>query len=155
VQRGLFDPAEEVAGTITLLHHELRNRNVTLHTVVEPDLKLIGDPGKFSLILQNLLTNAIDAYEGAAGEVWVRLLADGDSLRLEVQDFGCGIPEEIRGKIFDYLFTTKDVGQGTGLGLAMVHSIVTTNFDGRLDFHSEVGKGTTFLITFPAPSVRA
>jgi signal transduction histidine kinase/putative methionine-R-sulfoxide reductase with GAF domain len=155
VQRGLFDPAEEVAGTITLLHHELRNRNVTLHTVVEPDLKLIGDPGKFSLILQNLLTNAIDAYEGAAGEVWVRLLADGDGLRLEVEDHGCGIPEEIRGKVFDYLFTTKDVGQGTGLGLAMVHSIVTTNFDGRLDFHSEVGKGTTFLITFPAPSVRA
>lgn len=155
VQRGLFDPAEEIAGTITLLHHELRNRNVTLHTLVEPDLKLIGDPGKFSLILQNLLTNAIDAYEGAAGEVWVRLLADGDGLRLEVEDRGCGIPEEIRGKVFDYLFTTKDVGQGTGLGLATVHSIVTTNFDGKLDFHSEVGAGTTFFITFPAPSVRA
>lgn len=155
VQRGEFDPAEEIDGTISLLQHELRNRNVTLKTEVEPGQKLVGDPGKFSLVLQNLLTNAIDAYQGAAGEVTVKLFSAAADLCLEVQDRGCGIPEEIRGKIYDYLFTTKDVGQGTGLGLAMVHSIVTTNFEGRLDFKSEVGEGTTFLVTFPALTVRA
>ncbi len=155
VQRGVFDPAEEIGGTISLLQHELRNRNVTLHTEVEPGQKLTGDPGKFSLVVQNLLTNAVDSYQGEAGEVTVRLVTEESALRLEVQDQGCGIPEEIRGKIYDYLFTTKDVGQGTGLGLAMVHSIVTTNFEGRVDFRSEVGAGTTFFVTFPVPSARA
>jgi signal transduction histidine kinase len=155
VQRGIFDPGEEIGGTISLLQHELRNRNVTLHTEVEPGQKLTGDPGKFSLVVQNLLTNAVDSYQGEAGEVTVRLITEETGLRLEVEDKGCGIPEEIRGKIYDYLFTTKDVGQGTGLGLAMVHSIVTTNFEGRVDFRSEVGVGTTFFVTFPVPSARA
>ena len=71
---------------------------------------------------------------------------------LEVEDHGCGIPEEIRPRIFDYLFTTKDIGQGTGLGLSMVHSIVASNFKGEVDFRSEVGVGTTFFITFPVPA---
>jgi signal transduction histidine kinase len=155
VERGLFDPALEVEGTVSLLQHELRTRNVSLHTEVQPELKLLGDPGKFSLVLQNLITNAVDAYEGAAGEVTVRLFATGTDLRLEVQDRGCGIPEEIHEKVFDYLFTTKDIGQGTGLGLATVHSIVTTHFEGTLGFQSEVGVGTTFFVIFPALSAKA
>ncbi len=155
VERGLFDPALEVEGTVSLLQHELRTRNVSLHTEVQPELKLQGDPGKSRLVLQNLITNAVDAYGGAAGEVTVRLFATGTDLRLEVQDRGCGIPEEIHEKVFDYLFTTKDIGQGTGLGLATVHSIVTTHFEGTLGFQSEVEVGTTFFVIFPALSAKA
>jgi signal transduction histidine kinase len=66
-----------------------------------------------------------------------------------VIDRGCGIPEDIRGRIFDYLFTTKDVGKGTGLGLAMVHSVVTNDFGGQIELDSVVGSGTTFRLTFP------
>ena len=146
-----FDVAEEIEGVVTLLGHELRNRNVVVKTEVEPGLSLVGDRGKFSLILQNLVNNAIDAYEGAEGEVWVRMSQSGESLVLAVSDQGCGIPEAIRPRIFDYLFTTKDVGKGTGLGLSIVHSIVTSNFNGDISVESQPAVGTTFTIRFPSP----
>jgi signal transduction histidine kinase len=146
-----FDVAEEIEGVVTLLGHELRNRNVLVKTEVEPGLSLVGDRGKFSLILQNLVNNAIDAYESAEGEVWVRMSQSGESLVLAVSDQGCGIPEAIRPRIFDYLFTTKDVGKGTGLGLSIVHSIVTSNFNGDISVESQPAVGTTFTIRFPSP----
>lgn len=147
-----FDVAQEVEGVITLLGHELRNRNVQVLTDIAPESTLVGDRGKFSLILQNLVNNAIDAYEGADGEVWVRMRAQDSALLLEVEDRGCGIPEAIRPKIFDYLFTTKDIGKGTGLGLSIVHSIVTSNFAGEISVESEPGLGTKFTIRFPISS---
>jgi signal transduction histidine kinase len=73
---------------------------------------------------------------------------------LSVDDRGCGISESIRGRIYDYLFTTKDIGQGTGLGLSTVHSIVTTHFEGEIEFESEEGVGTTFSVTFPTSPVK-
>jgi signal transduction histidine kinase len=144
----VFDPAEELETTLTLLHHELRNRGITLHKETEPGLRLSGDPSKFSLVVQNLLTNAIDAYEGRRGEVWLRLHARADAVRLQVEDRGCGIPDSIRGRIFDYLFTTKEVGRGTGLGLSIVHSIVSA-FGGSIDVQSRIGVGTTLSIDLP------
>lgn len=150
-----FDVAQEVDGVVALLGHELRNRNVQVLTEIESGAVLIGDRGKFSLILQNLVNNAIDAYEGEAGEVLVRMHGRGEALLLEVQDRGCGIPEAIRPKIFDYLFTTKDIGKGTGLGLSIVHSIVTSNFNGEISVESEPGVGTKFTIRFPIPTTDA
>jgi signal transduction histidine kinase len=144
-----FEPADEIEGVIAVLQHEIRSRHVTLETQIERDILLLGDPGKFSLVVQNLLKNAIDAYEGESGEVAVRWVRRGDGARLEVADKGCGIAEDIRGRIFDYLFTTKDIGQGTGLGLSTVHSIVTSHFQGEVDFESSEGVGTTFIVTFP------
>jgi signal transduction histidine kinase len=148
-ERHPFDPREEIEGICSLLQHELRNKHVSLRTELEQGLELIGSPSKFALIVQNLVSNAMDAYEGGEGEVVLRARREPDAVILEVQDDGCGIPEEIRSRIFDYLFTTKDVGQGTGLGLSMVHSIVTTHFRGRIELQSEVGVGTTFLIHLP------
>lgn len=145
-----FDPVDEINNTIILLQHELRNRSVTVQVESERDLRITGDPAKFAVVVQNLLSNAIDALEGAEGAVTVRLRSEPERVVLEVEDHGCGIPEAIRPRIYDYLFTTKDVGQGTGLGLSMVHSIVTSNFKGDIDFRSEVGMGTTFFVTFPA-----
>jgi signal transduction histidine kinase len=66
-----------------------------------------------------------------------------------VKDEGSGIPEEIRGRVFDYLFTTKELGKGTGLGLSIVHSLMTNHFGGEITFQSEVGAGTTFVLRFP------
>lgn len=144
-----FDPAAEIDATITLLQHRLKKESVGVYTDLEKDLSLTGDQGKFALIIQNLVVNAIDAYDGEPGEIWVRLSADESRAVVEVEDKGCGIPEELRGRIFDYLFTTKDVGKGTGLGLAMVHSVVTGDFTGEIELESEVGKGTTFRVYLP------
>ena len=70
-------------------------------------------------------------------------------IRIEVEDSGTGIPEEILGKVFDPFFTTKDPDKGTGLGLSVSRSIVE-EFDGHLQIHSEPGKGTTATILLPA-----
>jgi signal transduction histidine kinase len=150
-----LEAADEIEGVIAVLQHELRSRNVTLKTELERGIPLMGDPGRLSLVVQNLLKNAIDAYEGAEGEVRISWAAQGaDKAVLEVQDYGCGIAEEIRGRIFDYLFTTKDIGEGTGLGLSTVHSIVTSHFEGEVDFESAQGVGTTFSVTFPISPVK-
>lgn len=160
-QRCDFDPAGEVATTVALVSHELKNRQITLHVESEPGLCLTGDPGKFALVVRNLLSNAVDAYEGSQGEVWLRLVGNGGGVsaggvQFEVEDRGCGIPEDIRSRIFDYLFTTKEVGSGTGLGLSIVHSVVTAEFGGEIAVQSEVGRGTVFSVFFPSSrSIRA
>ena len=144
-----FAVADEVEAVATLLSHELRNRNVEVAREIDPALKLVGDRGKFALIVQNLLSNAIDSYEGEGGVVTVQAGREGDALVMKVEDRGCGIPESIRPRIFDYLFTTKDVGKGTGLGLSIVHSIVTTGFQGEISVRSAPGSGSTFSVRFP------
>jgi CheY-like chemotaxis protein len=75
-------------------------------------------------------------------------LAPGEYLRLTVSDTGHGIPSEIIGKIFDPYFTTKDVGEGTGMGLAVAHGVVTEH-GGAITVYSEPGQGTTFHVFFP------
>jgi signal transduction histidine kinase len=80
----------------------------------------------------------------------VRLGADPEGVTLEVQDTGCGIPPDLVHKIFDPMFTTKPFGEGTGLGLTIVHNNVTGDFGGKIDVRSEPGKGTTFTVRLPA-----
>ena len=68
---------------------------------------------------------------------------------IEIQDTGGGIPESIRGAIFDPFFTTKEVGKGTGQGLAIARNVIVKGHKGSLDFTTESGVGTTFVIRLP------
>jgi signal transduction histidine kinase len=145
----LFDPADEVDGTLLLLRHALTDTPITLALELQRGLRVRGNRSRFAVVVQNLVSNAVDAYESGRGTVWIRIFRSGDSAVLEVQDTGSGIPPDIRCRIYDYLFTTKGVGRGTGLGLSMVHDIVTSHFGGTIDCQSEVGEGTTFRITLP------
>lgn len=147
----LFDPAAPIESTMLMLAHELTKGTVTLESDLSKDVLLRGDPNKFALIAQNLISNAVDAYAGGEGVVHIRFRKSGSDAVLEVEDRGCGIPEAIRPRIYDYLFTTKDVGHGTGLGLSLVHSVVTSHFHGKVEFKSELGSGTTFVVTIPLP----
>jgi signal transduction histidine kinase len=70
-------------------------------------------------------------------------------VRLEVYDNGVGIPEDIQAKIFEPMFTTKDVGQGTGLGLAVVYDIVHGGFGGDISVESTLGQGSRFVVRLP------
>lgn len=144
-----FDPSEVVDSTLVILGHEFENKPIDLEADLDRSVELRGDATKFAQIIQNLVSNAADAYEGEPGKVRISLRSEDGNAILEVADDGCGIPEEIRPRIFDYLFTTKDVGSGTGLGLAMVHSTVASHFHGKVDFRTEVGSGTTFVVTIP------
>lgn len=116
-------------------------------------------PGDFNQVILNILVNAThaiaDKVKGTTdkGTITIRTEADGDFCKLSVADTGKGIPEENRSKIFDPFFTTKEVGKGTGQGLAITHNIVVTKHGGSIDFESEVGKGTTFVVRVPFGSV--
>jgi signal transduction histidine kinase/HAMP domain-containing protein len=106
-------------------------------------------------VFLNLLVNAahaigeVVAKTGGKGRIRVRTAHEGDSVRIVIEDTGCGIPDAIRDRVFDPFFTTKEVGQGTGQGLAIARSIVVEKHGGVLDFQSELGKGTSFTIVLP------
>jgi two-component system, NtrC family, sensor kinase len=104
-------------------------------------------------VLLNLLVNAAHAIADLGdhhrGTVRVRTARDGDDVLVEIADTGCGIPDEIKDQIFDQFFTTKEVGRGTGQGLALARRIVVEQHGGTLSFESEVGRGTTFSVRLP------
>jgi len=120
-------------------------------------------PGQMHQIIMNLCTNAYHAMTPEGGLLTVRLdqavldreaakrfgVTAGSFVRLTVSDTGHGIPPEVKERIFDPYFTTKDKGVGTGLGLALIHGIVQSH-DGAISVESEVGNGATFSIWLPA-----
>ncbi len=102
-------------------------------------------------ILLNLILNARDAIEVRGveeGIIRVRIVQKEGLVGVEVEDNGCGIPEEIRSRIFEPFFTTKDFGKGTGLGLYLIHRLVT-GAGGRVEVESTPGKGTVVRVLVP------
>ena len=104
-----------------------------------------ADPDQLQQALLNLLTNAVEATTDGRVEIEARLTESGD-VQIEVADTGTGIPPENIERIFDLYFTTKP--QGTGLGLGLVHRIITEH-GGRLDVQSKPGHGTRITLQLP------
>jgi two-component system NtrC family sensor kinase len=106
-------------------------------------------------VLLNLIINAAHAIadkvggSGSRGRITVRSRAEAEHVAIEIEDTGSGIPENIRARIFDPFFTTKQVGRGTGQGLAVARNVVVKGHGGSLDFTTEPGKGTTFIVRLP------
>jgi PAS domain S-box-containing protein len=120
------------------------------------DLPLVVcNVGDLNQVFLNLLVNAAHAISdvvkgtGAKGKIRVRTVLEGKTVLITISDTGGGIPEAIRARIYDPFFTTKEVGRGTGQGLAIARSMVVNRHKGSLTFESEVGKGTTFYIRLP------
>lgn len=105
------------------------------------------DPYQLAQVLINLLTNSIQATH-SGGQITLSIRGDADNHIIEVQDNGCGIPEENLTKIFDPFFSTKAVGEGTGMGLYISSGIIS-KLGGRITVNSQVGQGTSFIITLP------
>jgi signal transduction histidine kinase len=113
-----------------------------------PDLPQIdADPSQLNQVLVNLVVNALQAMS-KGGRLSIETGRQGDGVCLIIEDTGIGMTEETLSKIFTPFFTTKDVGQGTGLGLPVVHGIVTSH-GGSIRVKSQVGQGTRFEIRLP------
>lgn len=104
-------------------------------------------------VLLNLIINAAQAIEqvggGSRGRIEIATRREGEWVEIRVTDTGVGIPEEVRHRIFKEFFTTKEVGRGTGQGLAIAHFIVVDRHGGTIRFESRVGEGTTFFVRLP------
>jgi two-component system NtrC family sensor kinase len=109
--------------------------------------EVIVDPSQFTQVLVNLVVNALQAMP-AGGKLTIQTLVGNDCASLIVEDTGVGMSKKILKKIFLPFFTTKDVGQGTGLGLSVTHGIVTSH-GGSIKVDSQVGRGSRFEINIP------
>ncbi len=145
-ERKPADLHEGIESTLTLVHHELKNRIEIVRDYGDiPEVECF--PDQLNQVFMNILVNAAHAIEGN-GKITIRTRTDGENVTLGFSDTGRGISPENLPKIFDPGFTTKGVGVGSGLGLPICYRIVKEH-GGRIDVQSELGKGTTFTVTLP------
>lgn len=135
-----------VEGTISILRNELKDK-----AILQQDLgalpKLLCNPGQLNQAFAAILVNAVHAVE-KQGEIFVKTWQEGDQVKIEFRDTGCGIPHAHLSRVFEPFFTTREVGKGAGLGLSIAYDIVKKHH-GEITVQSEVNKGTTFTIVLP------
>jgi signal transduction histidine kinase len=143
-----IDLHEGIETTIVILGHKLKQTAIEIKRNYDRSLpKLTVRGSELNQVWTNLLDNAIDAL-GDRGTITITTRNDAGRALVEISDDGPGIPPESQARIFDAFYTTKDVGRGTGLGLATVWRIVVDRHDGALKFESGPG-GTTFRVWLP------
>jgi signal transduction histidine kinase len=134
--------------TLDLLNKEIQDKQIRINRQY-PSGKLFlwSDAYQIRQVLMNLLNNAIHAA-GKKGSIGLSGSETRDAVVVEIKDNGPGIPKENIGKIFEPFFTTKSFEEGTGLGLFVVHKIVS-DLAGQIEVNSTLGKGTVFTLKFP------
>lgn len=146
-----FEIGEILDIIVKSMAHFLRKHHIEIAIRAEPELRVFGEPGRFEQVIVNLMTNAAThAFEGLEDR---RIVIDarraGRHIQLDFSDNGIGIAPELHEKIFEPFFTTRFGQGGSGLGLYIVHSIVTSIFNGRISVISGPSQGTTFRILIP------
>lgn len=146
-----FTVDELVKRVDILMKHELKNALVTLNVdmKVDKDTTINGNINGLVQVVNNMISNAIQAYHGMPNkEINLIVQNAGDMTDIAVQDFGDGLPDKVKDKLFKEMITTKGKN-GTGLGLFMSYSTIRAHFNGNITFETEEGKGTTFHILLP------
>lgn len=124
---------------------------------LDPELSLVDClPGDIGQVFLNVIVNAAhaiadaqDSTDAELGEITIVTRSVGDSAEILISDTGCGMPEAVANRIFDPFYTTKEVGRGTGQGLAIAHSVIVDKHSGTIDVETVPGEGTTFSIRIP------
>ncbi|MBN2560066.1 MAG: response regulator [Phycisphaerae bacterium] len=155
-EKGPADLNHAIETTITISRNEWKYV-AEMETELDAALPLVPClVGEFNQVILNLIVNAAHAIADVVGDdaagkgtITISTRRDGDWAEVRVRDTGTGILEEHRPRIFDHFFTTKEVGKGTGQGLAIAYSVVTEKHGGTITFETETGKGTTFIIRLP------
>jgi signal transduction histidine kinase len=145
------DLADIARKALGLARHRLERGSIEVREELpEPGEALVfGDPHELQQVALNLLLNAADSVVARGeGGVTVRVETRDDGVVLEIEDEGVGLSPEDQDRCFDMFFTTKQVGEGSGLGLAVAHTIVT-NHGGRIEVESGPEVGATFRVILP------
>ena len=171
------DPKKRPVKLVQIVEDALKFLRFSIPTSIEihqnilndTDNTILADSTQIDQVMINLFTNAAHAMEDAGGVITIGIqnvyldqvsapfypdLSLGNYVKLTVSDTGTGIDHEIKDRIFDPYFTTKEVGKGSGIGLSVVHGIVKSH-NGAIYVDSKFGKGTTFSILFPATEEEA
>lgn len=137
-----------INSTLKLLTSELKN-NVTLKLDLQPLPGVLCNPNQLNQVFLNLIMNAKQAVENRSNPtLMIKTIADGDWVRIRIEDNGCGMSPEVQNEIFVPFYTTKPIGQGTGMGLAIAYGIVKDH-GGKIAVKSAVDEGTVFEIRLP------
>lgn len=158
-----FSLNKEIEEVLDLLEFKAKKNKVDLIFKAENEFFLFNNQIKFHQLVANLVSNAIDSYLEKMDEknrsVVISLgrgldeIGENNSLDqkiiLSVKDNGAGLSKELQEKVFEEFFSTKSFENGTGLGLALVKSVVEKNYDGKIKIKSEEGKGSEFIIIIP------
>lgn len=144
-EQGTFDIGEAIDGALQIMAHEARG--VTIHNDVPHGWQVTGSRNHVTQVLVNLLSNALKAIHAVAdereGELRIRAQTERGRVHVSVKDNGNGIPQEALAQIFDPFYTTRDVGEGMGMGLSICQTIIR-NHGGELLARSEEGSWTEF-----------
>jgi signal transduction histidine kinase len=162
-----FDLHEGIDSTLLILKHRLKSKDNRPKVKVIKQYgnlpQMIGFPGQLNQVFMNIIANAIDVFD-EMGEsmtstemnkhdcqinIKTQLSTDKKKVVIQIEDNGQGIPENVKSKIFDNLFTTKPVGKGTGLGLSLSRQIIEEKHGGQIQCESHFGRGTQFIIVLP------
>lgn len=149
----LADLQQGIESTLNIVASELKHK-ADLVKDYQPLPQVECLPSQINQVVMNLLVNATQAMGAERGRITLRTGANDEWVWIEVADNGCGIPAESLQKIFDPFYTTKPVGQGTGLGLSLSYGIIKRH-SGEIHVASEVGVGTTFRVELPIRQARS
>jgi PAS domain S-box-containing protein len=160
-ERKVIDIHEGIESTLVILQHRLQSHPKRREIQVIKNYgklpKVECYPAQLNQVFMNLLLNAIDAVEESSANCTckvnqIRIVTEVSSKNqvcVRIADSGPGICSEVQSRMFDPFFTTKPIGRGTGLGLSISYQIVKDTHGGKLECHSEVGRGTEFAIELP------
>lgn len=164
-QKQEFNLHQGIESTILILRHRLKANQHRPAIEVVTDYENLPAincfPGQLNQVFMNLLANAIDALDESnqgrdfaeiktnPNRITIKTQLVDEQVKITIADNGKGMSEEVKAKIFDHLFTTKEIGKGTGLGLAIVRQIIVEKHGGEIHVDSILGEGTEFIISLP------
>jgi signal transduction histidine kinase len=146
---GLVDLNQVLFEVLELIRHKARIDNIEIRESLQPDLPMVmGDAAGLRQVCMNLTMNALQAIEGP-GVITIATADRNGTVTASISDTGCGIPPSVMDQIWDPFFTTKDVGRGVGLGLAVTYNIIKSH-NGEIHVESTQGKGSKFTVRLPS-----
>lgn len=150
-ERRLFSLNNEIEEVLEIIEFKALRSKVNLIFRANKEFFLYNNSLKFHQVATNLISNAIDSYDKKEkkSDIVISLKESSTKIFLSVKDGGCGLSDDERSKLFNSFFSTKNYKKGTGLGLAMVKSIVEINFKGIITVYSRKDLGTEFIIELP------
>lgn len=145
-----------ICDALELMSSRIKDQNCKLsYQQGPPGLAVLAEPIRLEQVLVNLISNAIDAMQDCkTSNLDIQVASEGDKINIEVRDTGIGIPHDQLALIFDPFFTSKEVGEGLGLGLSISYNIVQ-DFGGQIQVTSEEGHGSSFILAINKAQTKA